>query len=162
YLSSGYEYPGRYSRWEFASTRPPLEIISVGRKVEFRPLNKRGEVINQLLAPVLGKHPHWESFGMETGGVLRGTLLPPPKLFPEVERCKQPSVFSILRTLFDEFRREKDSRLGLVGAFGYDLLFQFEPIEQKLPRSGHKDLLLFLCDDIWYMDRKREQIERFQ
>ncbi|HEY1241555.1 MAG TPA: anthranilate synthase component I, partial [Bryobacteraceae bacterium] len=26
----------------------------------------------------------------------------------------------------------------------------------------HKDLHLFLCDDIWFMDRKKEQIERFQ
>jgi len=27
---------------------------------------------------------------------------------------------------------------------------------------GHKDLHLFLCDDIYYMDRKKEQIERFR
>ena len=64
--------------------------------------------------------------------------------------------------LIQEFRGEEDSRLGLVGAFGYDLLFQFEPIEKKLPRAGHKDLHLFLCDDICFMDRKKEQIERYQ
>ena len=67
-----------------------------------------------------------------------------------------------MRSLIEEFRSEEDSRLSLVGAFGYDLLFQFEPIEKKLPRRGHKDLHLFLCDDIWFMDRKKEQIERFQ
>jgi anthranilate synthase len=67
-----------------------------------------------------------------------------------------------LRALIEEFRGEEDSRLGLVGAFGYDLLFQFEPIEKKLPRHGHKDLHLFLCDDICFMDRKKEQIERYQ
>ena len=71
-------------------------------------------------------------------------------------------MFSILRALIDEFRGEEDARLGLVGAFGYDLLFQFEPIEKKLPRDGHKDLHLYLCDDIWFMDRKKEQIERFR
>jgi anthranilate synthase len=49
-----------------------------------------------------------------------------------------------------------------VGAFGYDLLFQFDPIELKLPRKGQKDLHLFLCDDIYYMDRKKERIERFR
>ena len=42
YLSSGYEYPGRYSRWDIASTCPPLEIVSYDRRVEFRPLNERG------------------------------------------------------------------------------------------------------------------------
>jgi anthranilate synthase len=162
YLSSGYEYPGRYSRWEFASTRPPLEIVSFDRRIEFRPLNTRGQIINHILAPILGAHPHWQSFGLESGGVLGGTLKPLPKLFPEEERSKQPSVFSILRALIEEFRTEKDSRLGLVGAFGYDLLFQFEPVEKKLPRTGHKDLQLFLCDDIWYVDRKREQVERYQ
>jgi anthranilate synthase len=96
------------------------------------------------------------------GEMLAGRLKPLPALFPEEERSKQPSVFSILRALTEEFRGEEDSRLGLVGAFGYDLLFQFEPIEKKLPRAGHKDLHLFLCDDIWYMDRKKEQVERYQ
>ena len=43
YLSSGYEYPGRYSRWDIASVCPPLEIVAFGRRVEFRPLNERGD-----------------------------------------------------------------------------------------------------------------------
>ena len=161
YLSSGYEYPGRYSRWDIASTRPPLEIVSYDRKVEFRPLSIRGEVLNQILLPVLEGHPHWESFAC-VDGALTGRLKPLPELFPEEERSKQPSTFSILRALIEEFRNEENCRLALAGAFGYDLLFQFEPIEKKLPRNGHKDLHLFLCDDIFLMDRKKEQIERYQ
>ncbi len=167
YLSSGYEYPGRYSRWDIAATRPPLEVVSYDRHVEFRPLNLRGGKIVELLFPVLAHHPHWEECAIEDGA-LTGRLKPLPKLFPEEERSKQPSAFTILRALIEEFRGEEDSRLGLVGAFGYDLLFQFEPIEKKLPRGAgadgkpQKDLHLFLCDDIWFMDRKREQIERYQ
>jgi anthranilate synthase len=161
YLSSGYEYPERYSRWDFASVCPPLEIVSRGREVEFRGLNQRGRVINELLAPVLEHHQHWDDF-TSRDGVLRGRLKPLPALFPEEERSKQPSAFSILRTLTEEFQNEQDSRLGLIGAFGYDLLFQFDPIEFKLPREGHKALHLFLCDDIWFMDRKKEQIERYR
>lgn len=161
YLSSGYEYPGRYSRWDIASTRPPLEIVAHGRRVEFRALNVRGEILTQLLYPVLAGHPHWESLEPYAGG-LAGRLKPLPELFPEEERSKQPSAFSILRALIDEFRTGEDSRLALVGAFGYDLLFQFDPIRLRLPRSGQKDLHLFLCDDIYFMDRKREQIERYQ
>ncbi|MGE5645448.1 MAG: anthranilate synthase component I [Acidobacteriota bacterium] len=161
YLSSGYEYPGRYSRWDIASVRPMLEIVAAGRDVEFRPLNQRGEVFNRMLADVLAPHPHWESFGLE-GGALRGQLKPLPPLFPEEERSKQPSVFSVLRALVEEFRNEKDNRLALVGAFGYDLLFQFDPIRLKLPRAGTKDLRLLLCDDIYYMDRKKEQIEHYE
>ena len=161
YLSSGYEYPERYSRWDVASICPPLEIVAAGRDIDFRPLNKRGEALAQILFPVLERHPHWDEFGFQGAG-LHGTLKPLPKLFPEEERSKQPSAFSILRTLIEEFRTKEDARLALVGAFGYDLLFQFDPIELKLPRDGQKDLHLFLCDDIYYMDRKKERIERYR
>lgn len=161
YLSSGYEYPGRYSRWDIASVRPLLEIVAFGRDIEFRPLNLRGEMLVRMLFPVLEPHPHWDSLGFE-GGALRGQLKPLPPLFPEEERSKQPSAFTVVRALIEEFRNEKDTRLALVGAFGYDLLFQFDPIRLKLPRTGVKDLHLFLCDDIYFMDRKREQIERYQ
>ena len=161
YLSSGYEYPGRYSRWDIASIDPPLEIFGSGRDLTFRPLNERGRVIGKLLHPVLAAHPHWESLS-ENDGELTGRLKPLPKLFSEEERSRQPSAFSILRALIGEFKHPKESRLALVGAFGYDLLFQFDPIELKLPRHGAKDLHLFLCDDIYFMDRKKEQILRYE
>ncbi len=161
YLSSGYEYPERYSRWDIASICPPIEFVAWQREIAIRPLNARGEVICKILLPLLEKHPHWDSFVLE-GAALRGRLKPLPKLFPEEERSKQPSPFSILRTLLEEFRSDQDSHLAFAGAFGYDLLLQFDPIELKLPREGAKDLHLFLCDDIYYMDRKKEQIERFQ
>ena len=161
YLSSGYEYPGRYSRWDIASLAPPIEIIAKGRDLSIRSLNDRGVVLLDLLAPVLETHPHWAEFTRESH-CLRGVLKPLPALFPEEERSKQPSAFSILRAFIEEFRNEQDGHLGLAGAFGYDLLFQFDPIEFHLPRSDVKDLHLFLCDDIYYMDRKKEQIVRYQ
>ena len=161
YLSSGYEYPGRYSRWDIASIAPPVEIVAKGRDISIRSLNARGVIILQLLAPVLENHPHWTEFTQEPTQ-LSGTLKPLPAIFPEEERSKQPSAFSILRTFIEEFRNEQDGRLGLVGAFGYDLLFQFDPIDFKLPRHDVKDLHLFLCDDIYYMDRKKELIVRYQ
>jgi anthranilate synthase len=161
YLSSGYEYPGRYSRWDIAATRPPLEIVSFQRQVELRALNERGQILLQLLHPVVERLDCWEDLKSEAGRI-RGRLRPMTDFFPEEERSRQPSVFSLLRGLIQEFRTPKDSKLALIGAFGYDLLFQFDPIELKLPRQGAKDLHLFLCDDIWYMDRKRERIERYQ
>jgi len=162
YLSSGYEYPGRYdARWDILALRPPLELVSFQREVAFRPLNERGAAINRMLAPVLRDHPHWEDF-REENGALHGTLKPMPKLFPEEARSKQPSVFSILRTISREFGSEQDDKLAFMGAFGYDLLFQFEPIPLRLPREGRKDLQLFFCDDIVYMDHERQRIERFR
>lgn len=161
YLSSGYEYPERYSRWDIAAICPPVEIVGVKQDVEIRALNERGAALNRMLEPVLKTHPHWEQFTL-VDGTLRGRLKPLPSLFAEEERSKQPSVFSLLRALVEEFRTPEDGRLALVGAFGYDLLFQFDPIQLRLPRTGQKDLHLFLCDDIYFMDRKKEQIEHFQ
>src|SRR5271163_2890137 len=122
YLSSGYEYPERYSRWDVAAVRPPIEIVARGRHVDIHPLNARGEILNRILFPLLEHHPHWDQFGFD-GSALRGVLKPLPPLFPEEERSKQPSAFSILRALIQDFRSPEDSHLALVGAFGYDLLF---------------------------------------
>ncbi len=141
---------------------PPLEIVA--RRPRRRiPAAQRARRSAQRSCSIRcsQRHPHWDEFALD-GASLRGRLKPLPALFPEEERSKQPSAFSILRALLEEFRNPLDSHLALVGAFGYDLLFQFDPIELKLPRDGHKDLHLFLCDDIYFMDRKKEQIERFR
>src|SRR5260370_40613742 len=81
YLSSGYEYPERYSRWDVASICPPLEIVAVGRDIHFPPLNKRGEALAQILFPVLEHHPHWDGVGFPGAG-LHGRLKPLPQLVP--------------------------------------------------------------------------------
>ena len=150
YLSSGYEYPGRYSRWDIAAITPPVEIVSSGRKVDFNPLNSRGEVLCRMIGRAIGAQPFWEDCQISDNGAIRATLKPLPSFFAEEERSKQPSVFSVLRALVEEFRHPDDSRLSLVGAFGYDLLFQFDPIQLRLPRGDRKDLHLFFCDDIYY------------
>jgi anthranilate synthase len=161
YLSSGYEYPERYSRWDVATVAPPIEIIGRGRKIEIHALNQRGNALVALFSGLLREHPHWQSFE-QTETLLAGELKPLAERFPEEERSKQPSAFSILRRLIEEFRHPDDSRLALIGAFGYDLLLQFDPIRLRLPRESQKDLHLFLCDDIYFMDRKKELIERFR
>ncbi len=50
-LSSGMEYPGRYSRWHLAYVDPCAEIVARGRRIAVRALNPRGDV----LLPVLGE-----------------------------------------------------------------------------------------------------------
>ena len=161
YLSSGYEYPERYSRWDVGSVAPLIEIVGQGRELRFRALNERGKVFLTFLQTLLQSHRHWASFAMAEDEI-RGKLKPLDQKFPEEQRSKQPSPFSIVRTLVQEFGNPLDSHLALVGAFGYDLLLQFDPITLRLPRDNHKTFHLFLCDDIYFMDRKKEVIERFQ
>ena len=49
YLSSGYEYPERYSRWDIGSVAPPVEIVGQAGTLSFRALNERGKVFLVLL-----------------------------------------------------------------------------------------------------------------
>src|SRR4051812_29016812 len=81
YLSSGYEYPERYSRWDVASTAPPIEIIGQNRSIEIRPCNERGKILLGILDPLLETNPDWDRTGE---GLLR--LKPLSTHFAEEER----------------------------------------------------------------------------
>jgi anthranilate synthase len=161
YFSSGYEYPERYSRWDVATVAPLLEIVGRDRTLTINALNDRGKVMLMLLDPLLRTHPHWNCES-SNATALTVALRPLAERFAEEERSKQPSPFSLVRLFVEEFRNPADSRLMLTGAFGYDLLLQFDPIQQRLPRVDQKTLHLFLCDDIYFMDRKKEVIEHYQ
>src|SRR5277367_2186304 len=52
-LSSGMEYPGRYTRWHMAYVNPPIEITTRGREVTARALNDRGRVLLPVVADAL-------------------------------------------------------------------------------------------------------------
>jgi anthranilate synthase len=161
YLSSGYEYPERYSRWDVATVTPPIQIIGRNRTLRFEALNARGEQLVKVLSALLGGHPHVKN-RIQTHQAVAFELHPLADRFPEEERSKQPSYFSLLRAMVHEFQNPQDSRLVMIGAFGYDLLLEFDPIRLRLPRAETKDLHLFLCDDIYFMDRKKETIEHYQ
>src|ERR1700745_2815574 len=57
-LSSGMEYPGRYSRWDMAYVNPPVEITTHGRYVTARALNDRGLVILPAIADAMRRAGH--------------------------------------------------------------------------------------------------------
>src|SRR5207302_6848669 len=85
--------------------------------------------------------------------------------FPEEQRSRQPSVFSVLRALNDLFGSPEDEHFGFYGAFGYDLVFQFEPTRLKLPRpEDQRDLVLYLPDEILVVDHMRQHsaIHRYE
>jgi len=158
-LSSSYEYPGRYTRWDMGFVDPPLVVSSYGETVRFEALNARGEV---LLKPVrkIVKELGFASIVEEGNGHLvcrieRGTLR-----FEEEERSRQPSSFAVVRAVVDLFMGA-DEHLGLYGAFGYDLAFQFEPIELKLDRpTDQRDLVLYVPDEIIVVDHQGGIAER--
>ncbi|HEY8472973.1 MAG TPA: anthranilate synthase component I [Natronosporangium sp.] len=155
-LASNFEFPGRYTRWSQGFARPPLRLSGRGRTLRIEALTERGEVplaaIADLLATVdavdaIDRQPR--SLGCE--------IRPPAGRFAEEERSKQHSVFSALRAITEGFRGPADRYLGLYGAFGYDLVFQFENIVQQVARDPRqRDLVLYLPDQLVVVDHARE------
>ena len=159
-FSSGMEYPGRYSRWEVAYVDPCVEVVARGRLVTARALNERGAVVFGVIDAALRRvgRPADDPPGGDGGRLPSMTVRIPAGegSFTEEERSRQPTVFSALREIIAAFAGP-DPNLGLYGAFGYDLAFQFEPVRLRIPRDGAlRDLVLHLPDQVCVVDRKRE------
>jgi anthranilate synthase len=155
-LSSGYEYPGRYTRWDLGFVDPPLVFTAHQRTFSVEALNPRGVVLLPALEAALGSCSAICEIQCECATLLKGRVRSAGRRFAEEERSKQPSVFSVLRTLVDLFRSDQDSHLGLYGAFGYDLCFQFDDAELVHPRPpAQRDLVLYLPDRLLIIDRQR-------
>ena len=158
-LSSGKEYPGRYSRWHVAYVDPCAEIVARGRVITARALNQRGAVLLPVLGAALARagQPRPAAGPDEVSVVIPE----PAGLVAEEDRSRRPTVFSAIREIIDTFAGS-DPHLGLYGAFGYDLAFQFEPVTQRIDRpAGQRDLVLHLPDELYVVDRKRETAVRY-
>ena len=151
-FSSNYEYPGRYTRWDTAMIDPPLVISSRGRVMWIEALNRRGRALLPMakmavssLTPV--------KVSQRGEDVLRLEIAEPGRVFTEEERSRAPSVFTVLRAITALFKSPEDANLGLYGAFGYDLAFQFDPVPYRLAREeSQRDLVLYLPDEILVVD----------
>lgn len=162
-FASGYEYPGRYSRWDIGFVDPPIEFAGYGRRFEIHALNKRGNVLLPIFEAALDSHPHIVGEVIHTDDKLIGQVAPMSVSFSEEDRLRQPTVFSVLRTLIRQFGYAGDSHLGFYGAFGYDLVFQVEPIALRHPRPEHlPDLHLFFPDELIVVDHRKEQAHRYR
>ncbi|MDH6234890.1 anthranilate synthase [Mesorhizobium soli] len=151
-FSSNYEYPGRYTRWDTAIIDPPIAISARGRAMRIEALNARGEALLVVIAPAIKALPEVKVTG-ETKRLITLDVAKADRPFTEEERSRAPSVFTVLRAITALFRSEHDSNLGLYGAFGYDLAFQFDPIEHTLKRTeSQRDLVLYLPDEILVVD----------
>ncbi|WP_454888852.1 anthranilate synthase component I [Sphingobium indicum] len=158
-LSSSFEYPGRYTRWDVGFTDPPLVITSRGRRVSLEALNRRGEIMLALFRSSLRELPDVVDIE-ETSHCLALTIMAPTDRVPEEFRSRLPSVFSVIRAVKQIMANDKDPHLGLYGPFGYDLVFQFEPVALKLERdTRQRDLILYLPDEILAVDHMRGSAE---
>jgi len=165
-LSSGMEYPGRYSRWHLAYVNPCAELVARGRRISARALNARGEVLLPVLGAALLRvgvaSPGTGGRDGRAGGEVEVVIPEPAGVQAEEDRSRRPTVFSALREVVAAMAGN-DPHLGLYGAFGYDLAFQFEPVELRRQRPGEqRDLVLHLPDELYVVDRKRETATRYR
>lgn len=151
-LSSNYEYPGRYTRWDTAFVDPPLMINACQRDMRISVLNDRGKVLMPAIDRVLRHHPDLAEYSSDELEIVLRVKTPAGPITEE-ERSRVPSVFTVVREIVDLFKSSVDGNLGLYGTFGYDLAFQFDPIEltQKRP-DDQRDLVLYLPDEILVVD----------
>jgi anthranilate synthase len=158
-LSSGVEYPGRYTRLHMAYVNPPVEIVCRGRHVTARALNDRGLVLLPVIRDAMLRAGVAEP---ESPPDTVTVFVPEGEgTFTEEERSRRPTVFSVLREITAAFGCP-DPHLGLYGAFGYDLSFQFEPVRMSIDRSDdQRDLVLHLPDQTWVVDLRREEAIRY-
>ncbi len=162
-FSSNYEYPGRYTRWDTAIVDPPLSISANGRDMRLEAHNERGEALLAIIERRLGRLSE-AKIGTQSRLHLELRVDLPVRNFTEEERSRVPTVFTVLRAITDLFHTDNDSNLGLYGAFGYDLAFQFDSIAQHMDRpDDQRDLVLFLPDEILVVDHysAKAWVERY-
>src|SRR5688572_23173152 len=139
---------------------PPLEITARGRTVRLEALNARGRLLVPAMSAAITALAAAECVETRTD-VVTVRVRPPARPFTEEERSRQSSIFSALRALIDLFSHPDEPHLGVYGAFGYDLAFQFEPIRLRLDRpADQRDLVLYLPDELVIVDHRREHAER--
>ncbi|MCY6355927.1 anthranilate synthase component I [Clostridium sp. ZS2-4] len=154
-FASNYDYPGRYSRWEIAFVNPCLELRCFQRKFIIQALNSRGDIIIDDIVKVITKLEGVNILEKNEAYII-GEIEQSHTFFNEEERSKQNSIFLLIRKIIEVFYSPEDNRLGLYGAFGYDLVFQFESaIEFNKERlDSQEDLVLFIPDKLCVRDRK--------
>ena len=161
-LTSSYEYPGRYKRWAIGFINPPLELTSRENSFKLSSLNERGRLLLSILFERLSAHPQLQEITLDIDKIT-GFVNTAKQFFAEEERSKQPSVFTVIRDILHVFSSDQDEHLGLYGAFGYDLVFQFEPIPKQISRSAdQQDMVLYLPDELVLVDYYQQQAFRLK
>mmetsp|Transcript_6161 Transcript_6161/g.18618 ORF Transcript_6161/g.18618 Transcript_6161/m.18618 type:complete len:818 (-) Transcript_6161:816-3269(-) len=156
-LASSYEFPGRYSRWTLGFVDPPLELSGRGRHFKLRALNERGSLMLAMFEFILGESPavlQLERHGGEMRGIISSST---GLLLSEEDRSKQASLLSVVRIVCNILYHPDEAQLGLYGSLGYDIMFQFEPLEKLIRRNRQqRDLLLYVPDSILVVDQREK------
>ncbi|TAK49892.1 MAG: anthranilate synthase component I [Xanthobacteraceae bacterium] len=151
-LSSGTTVPGRYESFDLGFADPPLRLEAAGASFSIAALNERGKVLIAFLSRTLSE----PCLAITTRGdtEIAGRILRGAAPANEEQRTRRASILSLVRDIVARLASNADPLLGLYGAFGYDLAFQMEDIEQKRERAAdQRDIVLFIPDRLVAYDR---------
>ncbi|MCH7814957.1 MAG: anthranilate synthase component I [Proteobacteria bacterium] len=156
-LASSFEYPGRYTRWDIGFINPPLQLTGRGYSLTIDALNTRGEILLPEIYRALQVSDAIDQLEANRDSIELSVVRDASE-FTEEMRSRRPSVFSVLREIVSCFASPVDHYLGLYGAFGYDLTYQFEDVERFQARAAmDRDLVLYLPDQITVVDHRVEK-----
>ncbi|MBS3177179.1 anthranilate synthase component I [Pseudoclavibacter sp. Marseille-Q4354] len=157
-LSSGVEYPGRYTRWDIGFIDPPLMIEGRGFALRMRALNERGSIPLKAFTEAFERLDGVTVRVLADGEVEIDVTSQRDEIIPEEQRTRRRSSFSVLRAII-ETMPDDAPHLGLYGSFGYDLVRQIEALDA--PNGGdQRDLVVFLPDSVLAVDRQRGDATR--
>jgi anthranilate synthase len=156
-LTSSYEYPGRYTCWDIGFCNPPLMLSCKASSILIEALNKRGEQLLEMFKRLVESKEHLRLLN-SSDKAFEVKVIPSDEVFSEEHRSKQPSVFTMLRAVLAYFHTNEDEYLGFYGAFGYDLIHQFEDLELHHAREHDtRDIVLYLPDEIYVVNHRKEE-----
>lgn len=156
-FASSFEFPGRYTCWDIGFYNPPLVITCKQNFINIEALNQRGEVLLAFIHPLLIENELMDII-THSSVFYQLQIKPSQQIFSEEERSHQSSVFSIIRLLLDFFKSDEDSYLGLYGAFGFDLIYQFEELVQHKTRDeSQREMVLYFPDELFIVNHRKEE-----
>ena len=160
-FASSFEQPDRYTRWDIGFSDPPLAATVRGTEVSFEALTPRGAVLVTAIEAGLRANALVDVTSSAGAATLVARPAPAPVDEAEEMRSRRASAFTVLRAAMAGLASEDDHHLGFYGAFGYDLVFQFEPCELSRPRAAdQRDAVLYVPDSILVVDHRREEATR--
>ncbi|PWY56206.1 anthranilate synthase component I [Legionella qingyii] len=156
-FASSFEYPGRYTCWDIGFYNPPLAFICRQNLIQIDALNQRGKILLTFIIPLLEREKFLEIVS-QNDALLQIKIKASSEVFSEEDRSHQPSVFTVIRLILAFFKLEDESYLGLYGAFGFDLIFQFEDLSKHKKRElSQRDMVLYLPDEIYVVNHRKEE-----
>lgn len=163
-FASNFEFPGRYTCWDIGFCNPPLALVCQQQKAFLEAYNTRGEILLAIIKEALTASEHLIIKKQDVSRI-DIEIKTSDRVFTEEERSRQPSIFTVLRAILDFFHCADEPYLGLYGAFGYDLIYQFEPMTFAKKREDcAREMVLYFPDELTIVNHRKEEafIRRYE